>query len=385
MPIGFSLLQDAPVSQGVRVLVRADFDVAVRAGRIADAARIEAVLPAIRFLLQKGALIRVLSHRGRPGGARAEDLTLAPVAHFLSRALERPVRFIEDPFSDPVERDAPVALFENLRFWPGEEDNDPTFAASLAAQGELYVNEAFANCHRLHASMAALPRRLLSFAGFHLMKEVAALERVSEYPARPLVAVLGGVKTETKLPLIRRFLRDADRVLVGGALANTIVALRGSAIGKSVAPRAGFSSAALPESEKLFLPSDAVVADRLAADALCRVRAIGEVHEDEYIADIGPGTRALFADLLAGARTVVWNGPMGCAEIPTFAKGTWALAQAIQRLDAFTVVGGGDTVAVLKRRNLLAGFSHVSTGGGAMLSFLSGEKLPALEALREKR
>lgn len=381
----FRSVGDMPMTPGLRVLVRADFDAAVHAGGVSDASRIESVLPAIRFLLEKKAKIRLLAHRGRPGGRRRQDLTLAPVAHFLSRALRRPVFLLKDPFSGAAEWDADILLFENLRFWPGEEQNDRAFAVSLAVHGELYINEAFAACHRPHASLVALPLRLPSYAGFHLIKEVEALERVVRRPERPLVAVFGGVKIETKLPLIRRFLRDADRVLVGGALANAILASRGRAMGKSVAGVSNTFHSALIKSEKLFLPSDVVVSDRLAADARYRVRAIGEVKREEYAVDIGPESIAMFASLLAGAGTVVWNGSMGFAEAPEFAQGTIALARVIQKTDAFSVVGGGDTVAALTRYRLGGIFSHVSTGGGAMLEFLAGKKLPALEALKKKQ
>lgn len=376
---------DMRVVPGMRVLVRADFDVALDNGRIVDSARIAAALPTIRFLLERKVSLRLIAHLGRPGGIRQEKWSLAPVAEVLSRALGRAVRLIADPFrrdaSLPDGDDAGIVLFENLRFWPGEEENDPTFARALASHGDAYVNEAFAACHRSHASIVSLPRLLPPYAGFNLLKEIYALERVAAYPARPLVAIFGGVKIETKLPLIRRFLAHADRVIVGGALANTIFALRGNSIGKSVAEGAGTEPPVFLHDPKLVLPRDFVVAPRLAAGAVSSVRAMGEVKPDEYIADIGPESRAAFADILAGAATVVWNGPMGYAEAPEFAQGTIALAKAIQTINGFTVVGGGDTIAALKRYGLQNGFRHVSTGGGAMLEFLSGKKLPGFAPL----
>lgn len=375
-------LDDVGIAPGTRVLLRADFDAGIRHGRIADAWRIERVLPAIRLLLQKKARLRLLAHMGRPGGRRQPAFTLAPVARFLSRALERPVPLVADPFGDGWDRDADIVLFENLRFWPGEEANDPSFAAALARHGGAYVNEAFAVCHRPHASVATLPTLLPACAGPHLTAEVGALEHLFADPARPLIAVFGGAKIETKLPLIRRFLAHADRVLVGGALANAVFALQGHAVGKSVTDAAGVRDLSFVRDPKLVLPSDIMTVPRLASDAGPAVRTIGDVRPDEYIADIGPGSAARFSRLLADAATIVWNGPMGYAEVPAFAGGTIAVAHAMQRSGAFTVVGGGDTLATLGGRGLLHGFSHVSAGGGAMLAFLAGEPLPGLQALQ---
>ncbi|MEK7541384.1 MAG: phosphoglycerate kinase [Patescibacteria group bacterium] len=377
------LLKDAPWRPGLHVLVRADFDVAMDGSAVADASRIEAALPTIRFLLARKVKVRLLAHRGRPGGMKHEELSLAPVAQLLSRVLGCPVPFVSDPLHGSLP-DADIVLFENLRFWPGEEHNDPAFAEALAAHGEAYVNEAFAACHRAHASLVPLARLLPAYAGLHLAEEVVALERVLERPPRPLVAGVGGVKMETKLPLIRRFLGDADRVIVGGAIANTLFALQGGSVGRSMVDTAGAADISFLRDAKLFLPFDVVAVDRLAPGAAAAVRARGEVKADEYIADIGPKSREVFSGLLRGAKTVVWNGPMGYAEAPEFAEGTIAVARAIQKTGAFTIVGGGDTVAALRRHDVLAGFSHVSTGGGAMLEFLSGKKLPGLEVFRKQ-
>lgn len=379
----FRSVRDIAVGQRRRVIVRADFDVAVRNRRIMDATRIVSALPTVRLLLRKRMKIRLLAHLGRPAGARREDATLLPVARFLARALRRPVPLVSDPFLGAWDKDADIVLFENLRFWMGEESNDPAFAASLAAYGDVYVNEAFANSHRPHASMVSLPVRMPAYAGLCLVREVEALKRVCTSPARPLVAVLGGAKIETKIPLIRRFLRHADQVLVGGALANALFAARGDAVGRSIADIEKFSPGDFLKRRNLILPTDAVVADRLAAGANAAVRVVGAVQPDEYIADIGPATVEAFAPYLTDAATIVWNGPMGYVEAPRFARGTISVARAIRRGSAFSVVGGGDTVAALRRRRLLGGFSHVSTGGGAMLMFLAGEKLPGLQALQK--
>ncbi|MEK7099053.1 MAG: phosphoglycerate kinase [Patescibacteria group bacterium] len=372
-------LANLTIAPSTRALVRADFDVGADGDTITDTFRIEAVLPTIRLLLERGARVRLMAHRGRPGGTRNPAFSLAPVARFVSHALNREVLFAEDIFAD-TPADADVILFENLRFWPGEEQSDPVFARALAVHGDIYINEAFA-AYRGHASIAMLPRLLPAYAGLHLEKEINALERVLVHPQRPMTAIFGGLKIETKLPIIRRFLQHADQVIVGGALANTIFALRGNAVGKSATDTTDGSDLSFLEDPKLILPSDVITAPRLAAGAPSAVRQMGDVHPDEYIADIGPESRQRFLALLASAQTVVWNGPMGFAEAPEFSRGTIALAERISKLNAFTVIGGGDTITILKQYGALSGFSHVSTGGGAMLEFLSGKKLPGLEPL----
>ncbi len=381
-------LEDAPITKGMPVLVRADCDVAITKGKIQDDFRINAFLPALRLLARRGARIRIIAHRGRPGGKSDLQMSLAPVGRFLASILGRRVRFISDPLSESVlkkycESDD-ILLFENLRFWPGEENNNPTFARAIARWGEMYVNEAFADCHRLHASIVALPRLLPSYAGPYLVAEIAALKQVMEHPARPLIAVFGGAKSETKFPLIRRFLRDADKVLVGGALANALFAAQGKNVGKSSAGKVSGSARALITNKNLALPSDVLAADALGRDAIWRVRSSDSVNTGEYIADIGPASRKMFTKIIGDAKTIVWNGPMGYAEVPAFARGTKAIADAMRKSAGLTVVGGGDTIAFLSRRHLTRGFSHLSTGGGAMLAFLSGEKLPGIEALNNR-
>lgn len=380
------MMKDAPVGTGTPVIVRADFDVAVMKGRVADDSRIMAVVPTLRELLRRGARIRIVAHMGRPHGAYDPALSMAPVVRMLARILRRRVILIRDPLAAPaLEKygDSPdILLFENIRFWPDEEKNGNTFAKSLARWGEVYINEAFANCHRRHASVSALPALIPAYAGIHLAGEIAALGRLLKNPKRPFVAVLGGAKLETKIPLIRRFVYIADEVLIGGALANTLFALRGFSIGKSIAEPHSKVPRVLLRSKKIVLPADILAADRLGVGARWRVSAFDSVRGDEYITDIGPKARADFASRIARAHTIVWNGPMGLTEIPAFAKGTVAVAGAIRKNKEFTVVGGGDTLAALGRYRTGHGFSHVSMGGGAMLAFLAGEKMPGLEALR---
>lgn len=382
-----SVIHTRDIAKGTRVIVRADFDVAERGGAIEDDTRIRAHEATIRMLINAGAHIRIVAHRGRPVGRRDSALTMAPVSRLLSRILKRPVASISDPFSpaayEKFNHSGEVLLFENIRFWPGEEKNSAAFARSLARWGDIYVNEAFAVCHRAHASVVRLPNLLPSYAGLHLAREVAAMERVMKNPRRPLIVLLGGVKIETKLPLIRRFLRDADYILIGGALASTIFSLMGLEVGKSRVDRDVRIPLRILTNRKILLPADVTVTHSLAPGSAHRACRTDEVRRDEYIVDIGFKTRARFAALIRGAGTVVWNGPVGLVEAPEYAAGTHALAGAMADENIFTVVGGGDTIAALRRLRVLKRFDHVSTGGGAMLEFLAGKKLPGIEALKK--
>lgn len=342
-------LSDAPIKKGTRVILRADFDVPLKNGKVADDFRIRETLPTVQYVLKKGGLLRIISHLGRPGGKKKRGLSLLPVARYLERILKRRGVFMSDWIdrTDWTAKTYPeILLFENLRFFPGEEKNDFAFVSRLAELGDIYVNEAFANSHRAHASMEALARLRPSFAGLRLEKEINALDRVLTRFRRPLIAVLGGVKLETKLPVIRRFLKIADKILLGGELANEFL-----------------SGRARIRSRKILLPAD----------------GLGVYGAFK---DIGPETIERFVSVLGKARTVVWNGPLGIAENPKFTRGTKAVARALARSKAFTVVGGGDTIAALRKYGLLDGFSHVSIGGGAMLEFLAGKKLPGIEALK---
>lgn len=381
------LLNEADIKAGTRVIVRADLDVGVKNGKIADDFRLRAGLPTLRYLLELGARVRIVGYLGRPQGRQDKKLTLEPIARRLGALLRRKVVFVQDPFNEGTMhkyRQSPeILLFENIRFWPEESQNNVVFARRIARWGDIYVNDAFANSHRSEASLVGLPKILSAYAGLRLTEEIAALQNIMVRPKRPLVAVLGGVKIETKLPFIRKFLRSADRVLVGGALANTILFLSGESIGRSVVDAGRqFTRRRLVKNRKLVVPRDVITARALSSRAKPRLQEVGQIPVDEYILDIGPATRAEFIRELQRAKTIVWNGPLGIAEVPAFAKGTIAVARALQKSKGFTVVGGGDTIAVLNRYKLLKGFGHISTGGGAMLEFLSGKKLPAIEALK---
>ena len=372
---------------GLRVLIRIDADVAMQGGRISEDFRIRQALPTIRAALRHKAHIRIISHRDRPKGVPSDVLSQRRVCLYLSRLLKKKMAFVKNPFDkdtlQKLNESADILFFENIRFWKGEEENDIPFARDLAHWADIYVNDAFANCHRKHASVLAITSTLPSYAGINLAKEVATLERVLTNPARPLIAILGGAKLETKVPLIKQFLALADHVLIGGAIANTLIAALGYEVGKSLVDKEKKDAAQFLLNKKLHIPSDVVVTKNLSRSSSIRACAISGVAPDEYIVDIGPQTLKTFSSLLAVSGMVVWNGPMGFAEVPLFAKGTIYLANAVRRAHAFKILGGGDTIALLRAYRALRGFTYVSTGGGAMLEFLSGKKLASLEALKK--
>lgn len=367
------------------MILRADFDVSLQGGRILDDFRIRASLPTIRYLLRRGARLRIISHLDRPKGRVVRSLSLRPVERRLQHLLARRVRFLPNPlqrralarWNDSRE----ILFFENVRFFPGEEKNNRVFARRLARWGSCYVNDAFGNIHRNHASMAALATLLPAYAGLRLEREVRALGKIFT-GAKPRVLLLGGAKLETKLPLIQRFLSAGDTVLVGGALANTIFLAKGFRVGKSLRDPEIVKKLRRRHSmqRKLYLPIDVRVAKGRGASP--RAVAIGGVGAREIIFDIGPKTVSYFGDVLRRAKIIIWNGPLGLVEAPRFSQGTAGMARLLRRVRGFKVVGGGDLVAFLGKKRLLAGFDHVSTGGGAMLEFLSGKSLPGLKALQ---
>lgn len=384
-------IRDIQWKKGMRVLIRIDADVAMNKNRITDDFRITQVLSTIQEALHYGAYVRILSHRGRPHGSVTPSLSQQSVATYLSRVLARKVIFVDNPADDMLfsrfNSSPEILCFENLRFWSGEEENSPAFVRILARWGDIYINDAFANCHRRHASMVGLAKTLPSYAGMNLEKEISTLGRVLTKPHRPLVAILGGAKLETKIPLIKQFLKSADHILIGGAIANTFLAVLGFSIGKSLVDEEYDKANLLKwtKQKKLHLPCDVIVAKQLSKGSLIRSCATDDIHADEYSIDIGPRTCVLFSSMVASAGMVVWNGPMGLAEVFEFAHGTRELAKQLQTSKAFTIVGGGDTIAVLRTYKALHGFSYVSTGGGAMLEFLTGKKLLAIEILKGRQ
>ncbi len=375
---------------GLTVLLRADLNVPMRDGRVGDRTRIERTLPTIRELAAQGARVVVLSHLGRPKGSPAPELSLRPVAAALADALEAPVAFAAD---DPAAVIAGlpaggVALLENLRFDPGEEANDPAFAARLAALGDLYVNDAFSAAHRAHASTEALARLLPAAAGRLMQRELEALEATLDAPARPSGAIVGGAKVSTKLTLLGNLVARVDMLAIGGGMANTFLHAQGFEVGRSLCERdmAETARQILDDAEKcgctVVLPEDAVVAPALEAGAPTEVVAVDEVPPDAMILDIGPESTAGLIGRLGLLRTLVWNGPLGAFEVPPFDRGTNEVAQAAAGMDGLlTVAGGGDTVAALAGAGVVERFGYVSTAGGAFLEWLEGRVLPGVAAL----
>ena len=379
---------------GTRVLVRADLNVPLADGRVTDDARIAASVPTIRHLLDAGAGVAVCSHLGRPKGAVVPELSLAPCAARLGELLGRPVELLPDCVGGAVrarvESLAPgeVVLLENLRFHAGEEANDPTFADQLAAGFTHYVNDAFGAAHRAHASTEGVARRLPACAGLLMAREVDVLAGLLERPAAPFVAVLGGAKVSDKLPLIEHLLQRCDRILIGGAMCFTFLAALDDPVGRSLheGPDAQRLAHGLLERAgrvncTLQLPVDILVADRFDADAEIEVVPSDAIPDWGMGVDIGPRTAATYMEVIADARTVFWNGPMGAFEIPPFADGTRAIAQAMADTAAVTVAGGGDSGAALAQLGLEERLTHVSTGGGAALELLEGRVLPGVAAL----
>ncbi|MQA98870.1 MAG: phosphoglycerate kinase [Actinobacteria bacterium] len=389
-------IDDLDVGDG-RVLVRCDLNVPLEEGHITDDMRVRASVPTLKALLDRGARLAVCSHLGRPKGKVVDELRLAPVGERLAELLDREVTAVTDVTGPEArgacESAAGVVLLENLRFDRREEEDDPEFAAELAALADAYVNDAFGSSHRAHASVVGVPRHLPSAAGYLLAEEVDKLERVLHDPAHPFVAVLGGAKVSDKLGVIDHLIERVDTICVGGAMAFTLLVARGTDVGRSLVEhdRVEEVRAVLDRAEsagiEVMLPVD-VVAAEAGEEGAAHEEVVLEDIGDRLGVDIGPGTGKRFADVVRGARTVVWNGPMGIFEIDAFSKGTLAVAEAIAeatRNGAYTVVGGGDSAAAMKKLGKDDEVSHVSTGGGASLELLEGKELPGIAALRRGR
>ncbi|WP_457629632.1 phosphoglycerate kinase [Oceanithermus sp.] len=376
-----------------RVLVRVDYNVPLKDGRVADATRIRASLPTLERLLGEDAALVLMSHLGRPKGVDPA-FSLAPVAEALAELLGREVRFVPSlPSSEETAeavraaRPGDVLLLENVRFEPGEKKNDPELARAYARLGEAFVLDAFGSAHREHASVVGVARELPSYAGLLMEKEVKALGRLLHHPAHPYWVVLGGAKVSDKIGVIESLLPKVDGMAIGGAMAFTFIKAAGWEVGASLVEddKLGLALRLMDRARELdkplLLPSDVVAAREIREDAETRVVPADAVPEGWMGLDIGPRTREAFASALAGACTVFWNGPMGVFETPPFDAGTLAVAEAIAALDAYTVVGGGDSVAAVNRLGYADRFSHVSTGGGASLEFLERGTLPGIEVL----
>jgi len=384
--------------KGRRVLLRADLNVPLDGDVITDDRRITASLPTIRALTERGARVVVCAHLGRPKGKVVPEFSLAPVARRLGELLGTEVRFASDVVGDSARQvaeslgDGEVALLENLRFEPGETSKDDAergaFAEKLASLAELYVGDGFGAVHRKHASVYDVPKRLPHAAGRLVFAEVEVLRKLTENPARPYVVVLGGAKVSDKLGVIENLIPKVDRLLIGGGMAYTFLAAQGHEVGGSLLQAdqieqvRGFIAEAERRGVELVLPVDVLAATHFAADAPYEVVEATAIPADRQGLDIGPKTRELFAQKLADAATVFWNGPMGVFEFDAFSGGTRAVAEALVGSKGFTVVGGGDSAAAVRRLGLPEdGFSHISTGGGASLEYLEGKTLPGLAAL----
>jgi len=387
-------LGDLENLDGARVLARLDLNVPVADGKVMDDTRIVAALPTLRWLLERAEVVAACSHLGKAKGVPDPAYTLAPVAAVLEQALGHTVTFVPDCLDSAAAGAEPgsLLLLENLRFHPGEKANDPDFAAALAAPYSHYVNDAFGTAHRAHASVVAVPRlyrHRRKAAGFLMEREVEALGHVVDEPQQPFVAVVGGAKVSTKTAPLKALLGRVASLLIGGGMANTFFLAKGLEVGRSLVEEEMLATArevlelAAECGIDIELPPDVVVADAIDNPQVVKVVPAESIPADFMVVDIGPQARARYAELLATARTVFWNGPMGIFEVPDFAAGTLAVAEALAASQAFSVVGGGESVMAIRRAGVIDDIDHVSTGGGASLEFITGEALPAIVALEE--
>ena len=389
----FKRLEDADV-RGKRVLLREDLNAPMKNGAIADETRITAVLPTLRWLREHGARTVILSHLGRPDGKPDPKLSLRPIAARLAELLETPVGFVDDCIGDAAVAASNAlagggfVMFENVRFHPEEEADDPGFARELARSGDLYINDAFGTAHRAHASTAGVAAFLPSYAGLLMEAELAALSRLTEHPAHPYVCAIGGAKVVDKVGVFENLIAKVDAFTIGGGMANTFLAAQGIDVGKSLRdpdllPAQRIIALALSRGVTLHLPTDAVVADAFDADDTARVVPLAQVGSG-MILDIGPQTAQAYAGVLRQAKTIVFNGPMGVYEKPPYQNGTRVIGEAIAEATkhgAVSVVGGGDAAAAAHALGFADAMTHVSTGGGATLEFLEGKTLPGIAAL----
>lgn len=378
--------------KGKRILARFDFNVPLKDGAITDSSRIDMALPTIKYFIEQGASkITLMSHLGRPKGKPSSEFSLEPVASYLSEKLDKDVILTESPVDVGVKElltlnETKIVLLENLRFNPGEESDDEEFASKLAQYGDIYVNDAFGAAHRKHASVHGITRyfRGTSFGGFLMKKEIEALNKVLNAPQKPFVAVIGGAKVSDKIKTIEKLLVSVNHLIIGGAMAYPFLKAKGHRVGNSLCSDEDIALATrilkADKGNKILLPEDHVVSKEFGgAPVACNEKNI----EDGFMGlDIGPSTVNKYAGVISSAKTVLWNGPMGLFENPDYAKGTMEMAKAISNADGFTLVGGGDSVAAVKKSGYADKFSHISTGGGASLEYIEKGELPGIQALK---
>jgi phosphoglycerate kinase len=380
---------------GKKVLVRVDFNVPLKDGVVTDDTRIKAALPTVKYLLEKGAALIVMSHFGRPKGKKTAEFSMAPIAKKFSEELGKPVILASDVIGDEVTaqvkglKSGEVLLLENVRFYEGEEKNDPDFAKALAALGDIYVNDAFGTAHRAHASTEGVSHYLPSFAGFLIEKEVKFMAPLLENPEKPFVAIIGGSKVSSKISVLESLVKTCDTIVIGGGMAYTFLEVQGHKIGKSLVEEdfkdtaRSFLAKAKEKGVSVILPVDHLCGAEFSETTSAITIDSVEIPDGMIGMDIGPKTVTLVCAAVETAKSVVWNGPMGVFEFDNFATGTLTVAKALAACKGTTVVGGGDSVAAINKFNLADKISHVSTGGGASLEFLEGKVLPGIKALEK--
>lgn len=379
--------------KGKKVLVRVDFNVPIKDGKIMDDTRITAAIPTIQYLLDHGSAVILFSHLGRPKGQPDPQYSLVPVSKYLATLIPNKVKFAEDCIGEVAEAEAAglkpgeVLVLENTRFYKGETENDPEMARKFAKLADIFVNDAFGSAHRAHASTEGVAHYLPSVAGFLMEKEIRYLGQAIANPDRPFVAILGGAKISDKIGVIDNLLQKADAVLIGGGMANTFLKAQGYEMADSLLENEviDIAKALLAKGgEKLRLPIDLVLGNAFSNEAESKLTGVENVSTGWRVLDIGPATVEEFSKVISIAGTVVWNGPMGVFEMPKFANGTFGVAKAVAMSEAITIIGGGDSVSAINQTGLASKVTHISTGGGASLEMLEGITLPGLAALQDK-